>query len=86
VHASFHDPEINIRAWVFTIMHSVYASSLRREKLIGLPMVPTMAAARLSVQPTQDLTLDVNALIKAMKGMPETQRDAVQMVCYEGMG
>lgn len=75
----------NLRAWVFTIMHNVFVSSCRRGKLIEFLMDPEIAAARLSVQPTQELTLEVNALIRAMKGIPETQRDAVLMVGYDGM-
>ena len=75
----------NLRAWVFTIMHNVFVSSCRRGKLIELPMDPGIAAASLSVQPTQELTLEVNTLIRAMKGIPETQRDAVLMAGYEGM-
>jgi RNA polymerase sigma-70 factor, ECF subfamily len=75
----------NLRAWVFTIMHNVFVSSCRRGKLIELPMDPEIAAARLSVRPTQDLTLEVHSLIRAMKGIPETQRDAVLMAGYDGM-
>jgi RNA polymerase sigma-70 factor, ECF subfamily len=75
----------NLRAWVFTIMHNVFVSSLRRGKRIELPMDPEMVAATLSVKPTQELTLEVNALIRAMKGIPETQRDAVLMAGYDGM-
>jgi RNA polymerase sigma-70 factor, ECF subfamily len=48
-------------------------------------MDPEIAAARLSVRLTQDLTLEVHALIRAMKGIPETQRDAVLMAGYDGM-
>lgn len=76
---------INLRAWVFTIMHNVFVSSCRRRKLIAFPIDPEIAAAKLTVQPTQELTLEVNALIRAMKGIPKTQRDAVLMVGTEGM-
>jgi RNA polymerase sigma-70 factor, ECF subfamily len=75
----------NLRAWVFTIMHNVFVSSLRRGRQIELPMDPDMVAARIVVQPTQELTLEVNALIKAMKGIHESQRDAVLMAGYDGM-
>ena len=78
-------PGTNLRAWVFTIMHNVFVSWCRHQKSVAFPMDPEIAAARLSVPPTQELTLEVNALIRAMKGIPDTQRDAVLMAGYDGM-
>ncbi len=75
----------NLRAWVFTIMHNLNISNRRRQKFIGSPIDPDIAAATLSVQPTQEFSVMVKTLIKAMKGIPETQRDAVLMVGMEGM-
>ena len=75
----------NLRAWVFTIMHNLNISNMRRQKYIGSPIDPDIAAATLSVQPTQELSVMVKALIKAMKGIPDTQRAAVMMVGVEGM-
>lgn len=75
----------NLRAWVFTIMHNVHVSSFRREKRREVLIDPEILAAKLSVPPTQELTLEVNALIKAMKGIPAPQRDAVLMVGVEEM-
>jgi DNA-directed RNA polymerase specialized sigma24 family protein len=48
-------------------------------------MDPEIAAARLSVSSTQELTLEVNALNGAMKGIPETPHDAVRMAGDDGM-
>ena len=39
----------NLRAWLFTIMHNVHVSAMRRRKYIGSPIDPDIAAAILSV-------------------------------------
>jgi RNA polymerase sigma-70 factor (ECF subfamily) len=66
-------------------MHNLNISNMRRQKYIGSPVDPDIAAATLSTQPTQELSVMVKALIKAMKGIPDTQRAAVLMVGVEGM-
>jgi RNA polymerase sigma-70 factor (ECF subfamily) len=75
----------NLRAWVFTIMHNLNISDVRRRKFMGSPIDSDIAAATLSVPPMQELSLEVNALIKAMKGIPEKQRVAVLMVGVDGV-
>ena len=75
----------NLRAWLFTIMHNVHMSALRRRKYVGSPIDPDSAAAVLSVQPPQDLALEMMSLIKAMKGIPAPQREAVILVGVEEM-
>jgi RNA polymerase sigma-70 factor (ECF subfamily) len=75
----------NLRAWVFTIMHNLNISDIRRRKLMGSPIDPDIAAATLSVPPMQELSLEVNALIRAMKGIPDKQRVAVLMVGVDGV-
>jgi len=75
----------NLRAWLFTIMHNVHMSALRRRKHIGPPIDPDIAATILSVRPPQELALEMMALIKAMKGIPAAQREAVILVGVEEM-
>jgi RNA polymerase sigma-70 factor, ECF subfamily len=75
----------NLRAWLFTIMHNVHASAMRRRKYMGSPIDPDIAAAILSVLPQQELALEMMSVIKAMKGIPDTQREAVILVGVEEM-
>ena len=75
----------NLRAWLFTIMHNVHMSAMRRRKYVGSPIDPDSAAAMLSVRPQQELALEIMSLIKAMKGIPDAQREAMILVGVEEM-
>lgn len=75
----------NLRAWLFTIMHNVNISNARRNKHIGAPIDPDIAAATLATQPGQEEPLKLKALEKAMQIIPDTQRVAVIMAGVEGM-
>lgn len=75
----------NLRAWLFTIMHNVNISNARRNKHIGAPIDPDIAAATLSTQPDQEEPLKLKALEKAMQIIPDPQRVAVYMAGVEGM-
>lgn len=75
----------NLRAWLFTIMHNVHVSNMRRQKYVELPIDPDVAAAALSTRPTQEAALEMKALLKAIQGIPKAQRTVVMMVGVEGM-
>ena len=75
----------NLRAWLFTVMHNVHISNARRNKHIGAPIDPDIAAATLSTQPGQEDPLILKALAKAMQIIPDTQRVAVILAGVEGM-
>lgn len=75
----------NLRAWLFTIMHNVHISSVRRHKHIGMPVDPEIAAAVLTTQPAQEAPLVMKALDKALRVIPDAQRVAVIMAGVEGM-
>lgn len=75
----------NLRAWLFTVMHNVHISNARRNKHIGAPIDPDIAAATLATQPSQEDPLLLKALEKAMRIIPDTQRVAVILTGVEGM-
>jgi RNA polymerase sigma-70 factor (ECF subfamily) len=75
----------NLRAWLFTIMHNVHISNARRQKHIGMPVDPDIAAATLATQPSQESPLVIKALNRAMQVIPDSQRVAVIMAGVEGM-
>ena len=66
-------------------MHNVHMSAMRRRKYVGSPIDPDIAAAMLSVRPPQELALEMMSLIKAMKGIPAPQREAMILVGVEEM-
>lgn len=75
----------NLRAWLFTIMHNVHISNMRRNRHIGAPIDPDIAAATLSTQPNQEEPLVLKALERAMQIIPDRQRVAVILAGVEGM-
>jgi RNA polymerase sigma-70 factor, ECF subfamily len=75
----------NLRAWLFTVMHNVHISNARRNKHIGAPIDPDIAAATLATRPGQEDPLILKALEKAMRIIPDTQRVAVILAGIEGM-
>ena len=75
----------NLRAWLFTVMHNVHISNARRNKHIGAPIDPDIAAATLATRPSQEDPLLLKALEKAMRIIPDTQRVAVILTGVEGM-
>jgi RNA polymerase sigma-70 factor (ECF subfamily) len=75
----------NLRAWLFTIMHNVHISDVRRRKHIELPIDPDFAAASLWTKPTQEEALLMKALFEGMRNIPEAQRTVVLMVGVEGL-
>jgi len=75
----------NLRAWLFTVMHNVHISNARRNKQIGAPIDPDIAAATLATRPCQEDPLILKALEKAMQIIPDTQRVAVILAGVEGM-
>ena len=75
----------NLRAWLFTIMHNVNISNARRNKHMGAPIDPDIAAATLSTAPNQEEPLKLKALEKAMQIIPDTQRVAVILAGVEGL-
>jgi RNA polymerase sigma-70 factor (ECF subfamily) len=66
-------------------MHNVHISGARRQKHIGVPVDPEIAAAFLTTQPGQESPLVMKALEKALGVIPDTQRVAVIMAGVEGM-
>ncbi len=75
--------ERNLRAWLFTILHNIYANDMRRR--MRRPVVVPLADAAVSpgVPPTQDQGIEVANLVAALSRLPEEQRAAVLLVGLE---
>lgn len=74
----------NLRAWLFTIMRNVFYSShrsLRRE----VADIDNAIANKIAVDPEQLLNVELAELNDAMMKLSEDQRNALLLVCGEGM-
>ena len=80
-------PGTNLRAWLFTILHNIHINALRSrqsraaaaERGLGDHQITTM------VRPDQDLRLELRDLERALRKIPDEQRQAVLLIGMEGM-
>ena len=73
----------NLRAWLFTIMHNIYANDARRRTRRPVVVPLSEAVSPPSVPPTQDQGIEVANLDAALSRLPEDQRAAVLLVGLE---
>jgi len=76
-------PGSNMRAWLFSIMHSVFANqwrSSRREVEVDLEECPDVM-----VQPTQIDRVELAEVEKALLGIAPEQREVLLLVAVEQM-
>lgn len=76
----------NVRAFLFTIMHNLHVDGLRR-KANGYVTVPLdgISEQDLVSGPRQQAALELSELARAMRQLPDSQREAISLVCIEGM-
>ena len=74
----------NLRAWLFTIMHNLHISDLRRNGKWRQPADPEAALDNLSVSASQTSTVMLRAVGKAMMTLPDLQRVILYCVGVEG--
>jgi RNA polymerase sigma factor (sigma-70 family) len=76
----------DLRAWLFTLMHNLHVSGLRRTQRregVGLPVDPDEVAAELvAPDAAQDLAMDLQ---RCLLRLPEEQRVVLLLVSLEDM-
>lgn len=76
-------PESDLRAWLFTIMHNVFVNQVRSKRsdiektMEELPVV--------AVRATQSDFLEVADVERALRALPDDQREVLLMVTIEEM-
>lgn len=77
------DPDINLRARLFAIMHNLFVSAVRRPvREFQLPLNPEVPD---SSHMRQESYMELRALSQALDQLPAEQREAVVLVALEGM-
>ena len=81
-HASFQ-PGTNIKAWLFTILRNEFYSQMRKR---GREVQDSdgVMTGRLAVHPSQHGMLDLDDFRKALKLLPEDQREAIILIGASG--
>lgn len=82
--APLYKPGTNLRAWLFTILHNLHVSEVRRNGKWKRPANPDAALASLSVQASQPTSVMLRAVRKAMMALPNQQRLILYSVGVEG--
>lgn len=73
----------DIRAWMFTIMHNLHVSTVRRAS--SRPSVVSLAEwdGERSVKPAQESAVEARGVIRALAQLPLEQREVILLVGLE---
>lgn len=78
------EPGTNLRAWLFTILRNTYyTAAVRRRRETADP--DGIFAATLAVGPTQDWSIALGSLRKALDALPDEHREALILVGAAGL-
>jgi len=75
----------DLRAWLFTILHNLYVNEVRRSSRWGAEVPVDDVAAALLIEENATDTLHLRDLHRALKRLPESQRQVILLVGLEGM-
>lgn len=75
----------DIRVWLFTILHNLFVSSVRRQSRqpVVIPLIDHVEGP--SVHPVQEINVEIADLDRALGGLSVDQRAAVLLVGVEDM-
>ena len=82
--ADLYKPDTNLRAWLFTVMHNLYVSEVRRNGKWKEAANPEAALDSLSVPPSQTHSVMLRAVREALRRLPNQQKAILYMVGVEG--
>lgn len=76
----------NMRVWLFTILHNLYVSAVRRERRRPALVPLAEHGGTLAAPPREDFHMELADLERALAQLPDDQRAAVLLVGVEDMG
>jgi RNA polymerase sigma-70 factor (ECF subfamily) len=79
------EPGTDLRAWLFTILHNQNVNEIRRSAREGVVMAVEDVAPVLTVAPRAGASLQLRDLERAIRLLPEEQRQVILLVGLEGM-
>jgi RNA polymerase sigma-70 factor, ECF subfamily len=79
------EPRTDLRAWLFTILHNQNVNEIRRSVREGVVVAVEDVAPALTVAPRVGASLQLRDLERAIRLLPEEQRQVILLVGLEGM-
>src|SRR5580704_1700981 len=79
------EPGSDLRAWLFTILHNQNVNDIRRSVREGVVVAVEDVAPVLTVAPRAGASLQLRDLERAIRLLPEEQRQVILLVGLEGM-
>src|SRR3954465_10170556 len=79
------EPGTDLRAWLFTILHNQNVNEIRRSVREGVVVAVEDVAPVLTVAPRAGASLQLRDLERAIRLLPEAQRQVILLVGLEGM-
>lgn len=78
-------PGTDMRAWMFTILHNIHVNNQRRRHVRGENQELVDDHPELAAPATQEKSLEIRDLARALELLPDPQRQVVLLVGLEGM-
>jgi len=78
-------PGSDMRAWMFTILHNIHVNNQRKRYSRGDEVELVDDQPGLATPATQDKSLEIRDLARALQMLPEAQREVVILIGLEGM-
>ncbi|MBV8505949.1 MAG: sigma-70 family RNA polymerase sigma factor [Alphaproteobacteria bacterium] len=79
------EPGTDLRAWLFTILHNQNVNEVRRSVREGVAVAVEDVAPLLTAPPRAGACLELRDLERALRLLPEQQRQVILLVGLEGM-
>lgn len=83
----FHlwQPALELRPWLFTIMHNIYVNQVRASARREHASLTEEVAETLAVRPNQNDMLEVNDLVACLGRLPLEQREVLLLISLENV-
>ncbi|MGE0775863.1 MAG: sigma-70 family RNA polymerase sigma factor [Sphingomonadaceae bacterium] len=78
-------PDGSLRAWLLSIIHNVFISRIRRERVAAESIGRLAALTVESMPPSQETTAYFSEIARRFDALPEGQRAALSLIAVEGM-
>lgn len=78
-------PGTNLRAWLFTILHNLFISELRRRRPLYVPMPERLSVHEAATAVRPEAYLELEAVEQALQRLPVEQREVILLVGVEGL-